>query len=503
MYIQNKAPLLPDAVNVPYAGSHTWPNLRGGDVDGPRTVQVKFRDMAGNWGNVWAEYTIQLDVNAPSWPGSAQSQLSATPFDIPERNDGYDGAIQITFPEQTGVQNYGLNWQRTTDFPYYDVPMPDFPPAIGSDFQGPHDIQSSPYVFETIGLPGIYFMSIWFQDMAGHWSTNHLEIATQDYFGGDFDLDGGLRIDEWLQLREHYYSEKGVVGDYEDTCDIGPTSTGWVDGYVQQDDIIDFKDLYIYTFNYDFHPLEGERRSMDDIPTKPEKRIVEGLLVSAEVPESFQAGQQFDAVIRIDNPDAVKCLSLVLNYDPELLEAVTIEPGDMFDDRAAHLLNRIGEQKINLDGTVLGFGAKFSGSEVAHLRFRAKSSGSFAFSEPIMELVDHNGQSLDVAFSNVFGDPLAKLPTAFSLKQNYPNPFNPATTIEFAIPKTSEWRIDIFNVVGQRVKSFTGTDEAGVISVIWDGSNAFGDRVASGIYFYRASALSGEFVETKKMVLMK
>ena len=293
------------------------------------------------------------------------------------------------------------------------------------------------------------------------------------------------------------------MGDYNDSCDIGPTNTGWIDGYVEQDDVVGFADLVVYTFNYDFHPLQGERVSGDgDYPIKP-KPLVGDLIVSAEIPSSFTAGQEFDAVINLNNPAEVKCLSLTFDYDTELLEAVSIETGNMFEDRSAFLIDRIGEKAINLDGTILGADAVFSQGEVARIRFRAKESGSFEFAQPIMDLRDRQNQALDVAFSNVFDSPSSVLPTAFSLKQNYPNPFNPATTIEFAMPTMSEWRIDVFNIVGQRVKTFTGTDDAGVVTVVWDGSDEYGSKVATGIYFYKATALNNGFVQTKKMVLTK
>jgi hypothetical protein len=89
------------------------------------------------------------------------------------------------------------------------------------------------------------------------------------------------------------------------------------------------------------------------------------------------------------------------------------------------------------------------------------------------------------------------LPTEYSLHQNYPNPFNPITEISFALPNAANVKLEIFNIMGQRVATLVDQHlEAGNHSVTWDGS-----RVASGIYFYRFDA--GDFVESKKMVLLK
>jgi hypothetical protein len=94
------------------------------------------------------------------------------------------------------------------------------------------------------------------------------------------------------------------------------------------------------------------------------------------------------------------------------------------------------------------------------------------------------------------------LPSGFELGQNYPNPFNPTTTITFSMPKPGRCTIDITNVLGQRVKTLLNSEfPAGNHSVTWDGTDATGSKVASGIYFYRLHA--GDFSATKKMLLMK
>ncbi len=88
------------------------------------------------------------------------------------------------------------------------------------------------------------------------------------------------------------------------------------------------------------------------------------------------------------------------------------------------------------------------------------------------------------------------LPRTFSLSQNYPNPFNPTTTFHFGLPQASDWKLSIFNLLGQTVRTFEGHDEAGYVTLRWDAS-----RYASGIYFYRLRA--GDYTATRKMVLLK
>lgn len=90
-----------------------------------------------------------------------------------------------------------------------------------------------------------------------------------------------------------------------------------------------------------------------------------------------------------------------------------------------------------------------------------------------------------------------ELPKEYELKQNYPNPFNPDTKIEFSIPKSSNVELKIYDVLGREVATLVNDfKQAGNYSVDFKG-----DKFASGVYFY--TLRSGNFVETKKMVLIK
>src|SRR5205823_3468743 len=89
------------------------------------------------------------------------------------------------------------------------------------------------------------------------------------------------------------------------------------------------------------------------------------------------------------------------------------------------------------------------------------------------------------------------LPLVYSLKQNYPNPFNPSTQISYDIPKDGNIKITVFDVLGQEVSILVNKfQKAGMYLVTFDGSN-----INSGVYFYKIETT--DFIETKKMVLMK
>lgn len=97
---------------------------------------------------------------------------------------------------------------------------------------------------------------------------------------------------------------------------------------------------------------------------------------------------------------------------------------------------------------------------------------------------------------------LIGIPDDYLLEQNYPNPFNPSTTIRFALPEAASVSLTIYNIRGQLVKTLVnGSLEAGYHQVQWDGSSELGEKVSSGLYFYRLE--SGDFQQVKKMLLVK
>ncbi len=90
----------------------------------------------------------------------------------------------------------------------------------------------------------------------------------------------------------------------------------------------------------------------------------------------------------------------------------------------------------------------------------------------------------------------------FRLFQNYPNPFNALTDISYTLPVKSDVKLDIYNVLGQKIKSLVNSSQdAGVKSVSWNGLEDHERNVATGIYFYRLEV--DDFVSIKKMMFLQ
>jgi len=118
-----------------------------------------------------------------------------------------------------------------------------------------------------------------------------------------------------------------------------------------------------------------------------------------------------------------------------------------------------------------------------------------AFNALILKVTPAAGSALSVDDSDV-------LPEVFALHQNYPNPFNPVTTLHYHLPEQATVNIIIYDMLGRMITQLVSAkQEPGYRSVQWDATDSFGNPVSAGIYLYQIQA--GEFVQTRKMVLLK
>ena len=135
---------------------------------------------------------------------------------------------------------------------------------------------------------------------------------------------------------------------------------------------------------------------------------------------------------------------------------------------------------------------------VANLPFDNENPQNITLDKII--LVNTSRQKIGSIFVEIVYSP--SIPLEYALFQNYPNPFNPTTTVEFQVPKTADVTLKIYNTLGQEVRTlFSGQLDGGKYNAQWDGLNNSGVQMSSGTYIYRM--ISGEFVQSKKMILLK
>jgi len=144
--------------------------------------------------------------------------------------------------------------------------------------------------------------------------------------------------------------------------------------------------------------------------------------------------------------------------------------------------------------------------ELGKVEFTVQSDGALELNNDDLELIlgdilTIDGHSLQVSPKN-YGVESGPRVYKNELLQNHPNPFNPTTTVTYSLKGASHVTLTIYDVTGRRVRELVNEQRApGVYKVAWDGANAKGSKVASGVYFYKLVA--GSFTDTKKMIMLK
>ncbi|RKY91504.1 MAG: hypothetical protein DRQ01_07605 [Ignavibacteriae bacterium] len=139
------------------------------------------------------------------------------------------------------------------------------------------------------------------------------------------------------------------------------------------------------------------------------------------------------------------------------------------------------------------------GSDLSNFNVSLSSYGSAVYTISILEEMVNLPPIPPIVSVD---DQVAVIPANFHLYQNFPNPFNPSTTIRYSIVEPGNVSIKIYDVLGREVKTLVNeVKTVGTYSSTWNGYNNFGNKVSSGIYFYRME--SGSFIEAKKMILLK
>lgn len=184
---------------------------------------------------------------------------------------------------------------------------------------------------------------------------------------------------------------------------------------------------------------------------------------------------------------------------------------------AASETNHMGYNILRGESTVVNSAVKINngiidqgtalGSQISYNYADAEVEAGYTYYY-WLESVDLGGMStlhgpISVLVTGNPDDPGSpELPTVTKLMNAFPNPFNPSTTLRYSLKEAGKVRIEIYNMKGQMVRSYN-TEHAtpGYYQVSWDGKDAMGRPVSSGVYMYRMS--SGRYHSTKKMVLAK
>jgi hypothetical protein len=458
------------------------PNVPAGP--GVKTVNYWFKDGAGNWSPMYSATIDYSNVNPPP-PAAA--------IGMPH------GSCILTWQKVPVGQSYVIRYNFQNQYPIYQDSIPPHPGTMGEGILAATGVVDTSYTLAGPPdlNPDIYSFSIWTLSKHGLYSlTPNINATATNYILGDFSPspDGCIKFGaEFGALAVAYNS---VYGDpnFNDSLDIAPTSNSKAWGYPIPDQKIDFEDLVIFALNYDqWHCMATTNQTQR---TKlPEKMAASGpLSVTVTVPLLANAGDEIMIPVAVDNYDAVKGYHVVLGYNNNNFELVRIEPGSAYDSKTeSFFYHNQKSNRIDVSGIILGTTETFGSTEFFRVVLRAKNTSEVNLDEVQFTFRDRENTNIE---ASMVVSKTTPLPRDFALSQNYPNPFNPTTNIVMSLPTASDYKLTIFNVLGQVVTSFEGYSEAGYKTILWDASG-----FSSGIYLYKLEA--GTFRSTKKMVLLK
>jgi hypothetical protein len=475
-------------------GVATW-TLALADVDltvpdGSKTVTVTVTDGLGNVGT--GSDGIIVDNTLP---GSVEG-FAAAP--------GHQ-KVHLSWSNASGkdVNYYGVlvRYDAWGDYPEYDTAAPAYP---GSPTAGDGEAFSGTGTTATHAIvpTDIHYYSAFVYDWALNYGpvTSGGQDRATNYWLGDvasapavWGYNGAVDVWDIDKLGGEY--GQAPTGNYN-RCDVGPTDDYSRLGIPLPDDFVGFEDLMMFALNYGVVSPAGK---VVPFLTEP----ADGALALSL--EELVAGPEGEVQVALrlgGNTNEVKGLSTAVTYDASELEFVSARLSDAMVSPLAEMFFWSGGQdgRVQVDLAVLGTGVTIGGSgDVAVLTFRALG-GEYALGLTDALLRGVENEDLTAELSGL--ESTTTTPTAFRLSQNVPNPFNPRTVVSYEVPQASEVTIQVYDVTGRLVRTLVdGTVEPGRYSVAWDGTDARGESVGSGVYFCVMDAPA--YHATHKMMLLK
>ena len=298
---------------------------------------------------------------------------------------------------------------------------------------------------------------------------------------GDINLDAGLNIFDVIQL------VRILIGRMETQ---GPGATDWL--------IADFNG----NGNLDIADLIGLINRILGI--QPTAKVIAGTPATVALGEAYPLSDGRLAIpVLFDNASAIAGAQLALTFDQSRVRVgsplLTSRTGGMTMD--SHIVD--GTMQIVLYSLSPGINTQPGTGVVLVIPISpiGGDNGS-ALTLASVVLADVSANLLPVSFSESTVRTTA-LPDNFALMTATPNPFNPSTTIAYETPQQAHVTLTVYNLLGQEViRLVDEVKAAGRYSVTWNGQNARGLGVASGVYLYRLTSAAGSS-ELKRMTLLK
>ncbi|MEQ1832039.1 MAG: FlgD immunoglobulin-like domain containing protein [Candidatus Eisenbacteria bacterium] len=474
-----------------------------GAPDGFGTVSVVSSEAADcNGAHLTASPGGPVTVVLSSAAPPAVTGLAAT--QVMSGND-VDGTTQVSLiwspRSNVAVELYRAGFGN---YPEYDdapnagslPPLPSYPPAgrwspVALQCGGTNGAVGAACTDEPSSRDFFYYVAF-ARDAFGNVSpASDMTTGTLDYHLGDVSNgvatcagDNAVGVSDISLLGAHYGAT--VPNGATFAClDVGPTSTGTVQGRPLTDNRVSFADFILFAINYSLVSSPGDR-------SRPAVAPANALsLVQPELPEP---GATFDVDVRLAGAGDLQGLSAQLAWDAAVVEPIGVASGELMDVQGRQGMVLSGAPG-GIDAALLGTGPGIAGSgSLARVTFRVRAAGDPAIR--IASVFGRDLQNHDVTIAN------ASAPSArTALRLAFPNPFVSATTVVFSLGKTGPGEVGVFDLAGRRVRTLaSGVLAAGEHTLSWDGRDGDGHRLNAGVYMLRLQTAGHQEVRSIRLV---
>ena len=406
-------------------------------------------------------HMYQFKWNGSTWDMTDVGSIGFNMFSAAVGDGNNDGELEVYGTNDNGHM-YQFKWNGST----WD--MTDMGNSGANDMQrvavgdGNNDGE-----FEVYGTNQDHHMyqfkwngSTW--DMTDVGSGGNVMVGV---YVGDGNNDGALEV-YGANYDNHMYQFKwdGTTWDTTDVGSGGNYMYGAAVGDGNSDGILE-----VYSANYDNHIYQFESTPCFDIALSDSSYDFGDVLVGDSLDWIFRIYSIGADTLKVDS--IINNLSVYQTVSPSFSQSIA--PDDSMD-----VTVRFKPDLVNIYEDTLSIFSNDPGDTIVYVYL--------------------SGNGIQTGIQEDF----TKIPGAFFISQNYPNPFIDATGIKFGLSKDADVKITVYNLIGQEVMILVNErKKGGYYQITWDGKDRLGNKLATGVYFYRLEA--GDYKSTKKFVILR
>ncbi|MFC1541038.1 putative Ig domain-containing protein [Candidatus Latescibacterota bacterium] len=460
-----------------------------------------------NFSNSSLPEEIKIDIKLPSF----------AKLDNDNKKISYDNNIifAITFDvlvDDEAIGTYYFNEPIQISIPY----DPELLRGLGLS---PNDLRIF-YVTDTGELIGDEIYDVVVDSLNGfinayvsHFS-NFAFVSKYDgpTLVGDFDYDMEIDFYDFVQLITYWNAgnQKGdIVGKASGENKAG-AAPWWSNTYLYpMDGVVDFEDFTAFALMYNWYQTQNS-----ETVTKPKvvaKKAKTNKTFGLKWDEKeYAIGDTLTISMDAGYIDDFVAAEIVLNYDTSLLKVCDVTSSFASGEYNVMTPVQFKASNGNLRASTIALGdlregVTITGQNIFEIDFEVIGKGELNIELTEIDMRNHLNNAPIFKIDNILingtvGE--SHVPLVFELSQNYPNPFNMRTTINYSIDMAGRTNIDIYNTLGQKVRTLVNENlDSGRYTIIWNGTDNAGLEVSSGVYII--TMRNNKRFDTKQILMLK